>query len=360
MLNRTLLHRQYLSARTTASVRDVMARLVAVQAQEPNWAFAGLWTRIDGFERSHLESLLIARQVARSTMIRRTMHIALADDFAWLRPTLQPMIARAANNAYLANEIDGIDLDELVGVGRRLLAGRSMLRRDLGQMLSAEFPGRHTGRLADAVWVLEPMVHDAETSRWGRWTGRSNISVELATDYLGRDLEPADVERMILRYLAAFGPASVRDMQAWSGMTRLGEVVDGMADRLRTHADDDGRILYDVLDGELADPDGPVPVRFLPAFDNALLGHKDRRRVINEDDRVAFAAEASAGVPMALVDGFVQATWEWRWNENALVVHPLRRWSDDDSQAVLDEATRMAAFLAGDDAEPAVKIGDLA
>lgn len=355
-LNRTLLERQFLNQRTQAPVCDVMARLVAVQAQEPNWAFVGLWDRIEGFERSHLESLLDARLVVRSTMIRRTIHITVADDFAWLRPTLQPMIGRAVNVAYLADEIDGIDLTKLVETGREVVAGRSLLRRDLGRLLGGEFPGRSNARLADTMWVLEPMVHDADTSRWGRWTGRSNISVELATDHMGRELEAADVERMILRYLAAFGPATVMDMQAWSGMTRLREVVDGMADRLHTYADDDGRTLYDVPDAELADPDQPVPVRFLPAFDNALLGHKDRRRVISEEYRTKHAAEASAGVPMVLVDGFVQATWEWRWDDNELVVKPLRSWTDDDAQAVLDEADRMAAFLTADDVEPAVTI----
>jgi hypothetical protein len=122
-LNRTLLARQILAERTTLSAFEVIKHLVAVQGQEPNWPYVGLWTRLADFRQDELVSLLRDRTVVRSTMLRRTVHLADADDFRWLRPTVQPIMSSALKTAFYADEIDGLDLDELARVGRELLTG---------------------------------------------------------------------------------------------------------------------------------------------------------------------------------------------------------------------------------------------
>ncbi|WP_188196107.1 winged helix DNA-binding domain-containing protein [Nonomuraea sp. SYSU D8015] len=321
---------------------EVVRHLVAVQGQEPNWPYVGLWTRIDDFRHEQLEQLIHDRSVVRSTVIRRTVHLVCADDFAWLRPAVEPIVSVALRHAYYAREIEGLDLGKLAQLGREVLGGRTLTRRDLGRLLGERFPGRHAGRLADAVELLEPLVHGPSAGVWGKWKNRSSIEVTLAEDWTGIPMAAERrLETMIMRYLAAFGPASVMDVQAWAGVTRLGEVMERLRPRLRAYRNEDGKELFDVLEATLADPDLPAPVRFLPAFDNVLLGHQDRRRMISEEDRKRIAPAASGGVATFLVDGFVGGTWALKGG--TVLVSPFRPLTDP--EAVLAEAERMLPFI---------------
>ncbi|MFC9898239.1 winged helix DNA-binding domain-containing protein [Nocardia sp. NPDC127579] len=342
-LNRTLLVRQRLAERVELAPLELIRHLVAVQGQEPNWPYVGLWTRLADFEQGALEKLLVDRKVLRSTMIRRTVHLAAAEDFAWLRPTLQPWIDALLNAAYFRDEIEGIDLDRLATEGRALLSGKALSRSDLGTLLAERFPDRHVRRLAESVEVLVPMAHSADTGSWGRWRNRY-VTMSLADEWLGAPLGTAAPEQLIRRYLAAFGPATVADMQNWSGVTRLAEVIDGMRSELAVFTDDQHKVLFDLPDAPFADPDLAVPVRFLPAFDNALLGHKDRRRIIAEADRQRTAREASAGVPMYLVDGFVHGRWAL---DGATVrITPWYPFTGSAEAEVRAEAEALLSFLA--------------
>jgi hypothetical protein len=354
-LNRTLLQRQLLVERTSHSALDAIRRLVAMQAQEPNWPYVGLWTRLADFRPAELAALLHKRGVVRSTMVRRTMHLADAEDFGWLRPTVQPIVSSALKDAFFAREIDGLDLVELARAGRELLSGRPLSRRELGRRLTELFPDRHGGRLAEAVEVMVALVHAPEAGTWGRWGNRSGISVTLADEWIGRPMATSPrPETLIVRYLAAFGPAGVMDIQAWSGLTRLREVVDRLRPQLRVLRDEQGKVLYDLPDVPLADPDLPVPVRFLPAFDNALLGHRDRTRVISDEDRKRFARIASGGVPMFLVDGFAAGTWSLR--DSRLSIAPFRPLRQSSTTAVLEEGERLLAFVAPEAADQGIAV----
>lgn len=343
-LNRTLLVRQMLAERSPIGPLELVRHVVAVQGQEPNWPYVGLWSRLADFDHDELAALLRERKLVRSTMIRRTVHLATAQDFRWLRPTVRPIVHAALRAPYFRDEIDGIDHDELAAVGREILAGKTLSRSDFGKLLAERFPDRLPRRLAESVEMLVPMAHGPETGEWGRWRNRY-VTMSLADEWIGDPMgtEP-DPEQLILRYLAAYGPATVADMQAWAGVTRLAEVIDDMRDRLRVFTDDKHKVLFDVQDAPLADPDLPVPVRFLPAFDNALLGHKDRRRMISEEDRARTAAEASAGVPVYLVDGFVHGRWAL---DGATVrVIPWHPLTPGDEEAVRAEAASLLGFVA--------------
>src|SRR3712207_4266594 len=115
---------------------------------------------------------------------------------------------------------------------------------------------------------------------------------------------------MVVRYLGAFGPATVKDAQTWSGLTRLGEVIERLRPRLRAFRDEHGRELFDLPDAPRPDPDAPAPVRFLPEFDNLILSHADRARVIADDYRKAIASKNGMVPATVLVDGFVRGTWK--------------------------------------------------
>jgi hypothetical protein len=339
-LNRALLQRQFLLERTDQAPLDVIRRLVALQAQEPNWPYLGLWSRIRGFTHTDLTTLLADRQVVRSSLLRSTQHIAAADDFRRLRPPLQPVLDRTANSPYFRRNRDRLPIETLMADGRALLDAGPLARKALAQRLAARHPGRDGRILAGEVELRTPLIHDANTASWGGWGNRSSITVTaVAVD----TIEPAAIHELIRRYLAAFGPATVADVQAWSGLTRLNQVVADMGSQLRHYTGPDGQTLLDLPDAHLPDPHIPAPVRLLPAYDNALLGHADRTRIISDEDRKQVMPGRALVRPTVLIDGFVRGTWSFIGGDIRLA--PFRPLTAAEQQAFDDEANRLLPFL---------------
>jgi hypothetical protein len=181
-LNRALLHRQFLVERTGRTPLEVIGHLVAMQAQEPNWPYVGLWSRIDGFTQAHLSVLLDERRVVRSGLLRSTQHLTAADDFRRLRPVLQPVLDRTARAPYFARASAGLDTASLVAAGSEILAAGTLPRRELGRLLASRYPGRDGKVLAGEVELRTPLVHTPETGAWGGWGTRTAISVTRAED----------------------------------------------------------------------------------------------------------------------------------------------------------------------------------
>jgi hypothetical protein len=156
--------------------------------------------------------------------------------------------------------------------------------------------------------------------------------------------------RMVLRYLAAFGPATVMDVQTWCGLTRLREVVDGLRPGLVTFRDDEGRELFDLPDAPRPDADTPAPPRFLYDFDNLLLSHADRGRVATDDVRRQAYDPHGPTPQLVLVDGFTGGDWRITRQRRAatLMIRPYARLSEEDSVALVDEGAKLLAFAAPD------------
>jgi hypothetical protein len=163
---------------------------------------------------------------------------------------------------------------------------------------------------------------------------------------LGRPMAAASPEALVMRYLAAFGPASVKDLQIFAGMTRLGALFAEMRPLLRVFRDENGTDLYDLPDAPIADADDPAPVVFLPEFDNAVLGHADRARIIHPGDRPIVMPGWSIVRPTVLVDGFVAATWSMKGA--TLTVAPFRPLGAAARAAVEEEGARLVEFVAPD------------
>ncbi|MGW1196767.1 winged helix DNA-binding domain-containing protein [Streptomyces sp. NPDC002536] len=345
-LNRTLLQRQWLVSRSARPALELVEHLVAVQGQEPDAPYIGLWARLEDFRHDELTTLLHDRSVVRGAVVRTTQHLLTADDFLWLRPLVQHVLDRSPRQGF-GKEIAGLELADLARAAREEMAGRTLTRPQLGRLLADRYPGRKGSALAGSAHFLISLLHPPPSGVWGSRGG--SVPCVLAEEWIGRPLVGSpSIETMVLRYLAAFGPAGVMDIQAWSGLTRLREVVEGMRSRLRVYRDEAGKELYDLPDAPLADVDLPVPVRFLPAFDNILLGHADRQRVIDDAYRKLVAPGMAVVRPTFLVDGFVRGMWET--DGGRLLITPFQPLPERERAAVLAEAELLHGFVTGKEA----------
>jgi hypothetical protein len=301
-LNRATLHRQLLLERAARSAYDTIEHLVGMQAQEPFSAYYGLWSRLAAFDPAELAALLQDRRAVRAPLHRATIHLVTDADHGRIEPLLRDLLRRRFASSPFRSVLDGFDADEFREAAAALLAETPRTRSELASLLASRWPELDAESLGYAVTYLLPVVQVPPRGVWGR-SGRASWTT--AASWLGPAGEAADVESLVRRYLAAFGPASVKDVQTWCGLTRLRPVIERMG--LRVLRDERGRELFDIPDGTLPDPDTPAPVRFLPEFDDLLLGHDDRTRVISDEDYRR--GIVIGGKPTLLVDGFVHGTW---------------------------------------------------
>jgi hypothetical protein len=306
-LNRALLARQGLLAKTATPILGMLERLVGMQAQVPENPYVALWSRLDGFDAAELSTLTAERRAARAQLMRATIHLASARDCLALHPLVRGVLAQVFKNGWLAR-LGGAPVDDVLAAGTALLAERPRTRADLAAALAERWPHADPPALAHAVTFNAPLVQVPPRGIWGA-TGQATWA--LAEDWLGGRVDPApDAEAMVLRYLAAFGPASVADIRTWSGVTGLREVVERLRPRLRVFDDERGRELLDVEDGALPDPATPAPPRFLPEYDNVGLSHDDRSRLFAGLGPGAPLPRGGRAIGTLLVDGFYRANWQ--------------------------------------------------
>jgi hypothetical protein len=357
-LNRATLARQHLLARTDQTATDMIEHLVGMQAQAPFPPYTGLWTRLNGFQPGELADLLLDHHVVRTVLMRGTVHLVSAADACFLRPLIQALLDRdLRTNTQHARHLTDLDLTKVADAARLALAERPHTAAELGAALAEHWPDRHPGALAHAARGLLPLVQVPPRAVWGR-SGKT--AYRTAQHWLGRELdESPDPTRLVTRYLNAFGPATVADLQAWSGLTRLREITETLD--LRTFHTDDGRELYDLPDAPHPDADTPAPVRFLPEFDNVLLSYADRTRIMTDEHRKRLFGVKNGVFPgTILVDGFLRGSWRvTRQRQSAvLTITPWARTTKKDLAALTKEGTRLLDFTAASADKKDVHIED--
>ena len=346
-LNRALLARQMLLRRAAIPAVEAIERLVGLQSQAPIPPYYGLWTRLVGFRPAELSDLVTERRVVRIALMRSTIHLVTARDARTLRPPLAAVAIRPVEAAY-GRFLTGVDRDELAELARKLVEDRPRTYDELGRLLLERWPESNPRALSVAARARLPMVQVPPRGIWGASGPAHHTTAEA---WLGQPLDPtATAAALVPRYLAAFGPATIADMQHWSGLTRLSEVVRPMRDELVTYRDERGRELFDLPDAPIPEGDTPAPARLLPEFDNALLSHADRARIISEPDRSRVFTVNGIIRATFLVDGFVHGTWRLTQKRKAasVAVEPFRRLGRRHRAAVERQAAEVLAFAAPD------------
>lgn len=325
----------------------MLEHLVGMQAQAPEPPYIGLWSRIADFDGADLSALIERREAVRIALMRSTIHLVTARDALYLRGVVQGVLERQVKGAY-ARQLDGLDAADIEAAGRALLHDATLTVGEIGARLAEKWPGRDTQALSNAARQVIPLVQVPPRGLWRQSGGAVHASVE---SWLGRAIDVgATPDEMVLRYLGAFGPASVMDVQAWSGLTRLGPVLERLRPGLIAFRDERGRELFDLVDAPRPDEEQDAPVRLLPPFDNALLSHADRTRIIGDDHRKR-TATLNGMVPGAvLVGGFFAGAWrtERRRGVIAIMVEPYERMTKRAAREVEREALALLRFLSPD------------
>jgi hypothetical protein len=353
-LNRALLARQLLLCRVDLPVADAVEHLVGLQAQASLPPYYGLWSRLQGFDAHELGRMLTDREAVRLTLMRGTVHLVTVRDALALRPLVQPVVERTHNGAF-GRRMGGTDVGELAIAVRELLAEEQLTARELGRRLVERGIGDDAEVLGYAARVYVPLVQVPPRGVWGAGGQAKYAPME---EWTGRQLEgDPSVDEVVRRYLGAFGPASVADMQAWSGLTRLKDAFERLRPELLAFRDEVGKELFDLPDAPRPDPGVAARVRLLGEYDNVLLGHADRTRILPEDFPWTAMLAPGRFVSNLLVDGVLRATW---WLERdgkrraTLVVRPFGKLSRAEWDEVAAEAGRMLDFAAAD-----VRVRDL-
>jgi hypothetical protein len=353
-LNRATLARQLLLARESIGVREAIGRVFGLQAQEPGPPFIGLWARLAGFERGHLLAALHDREVVRAPLMRATLHLLGADDYAAFRPVLQPAMQRAVRA--LGGRAAGLDHERVLPAARALLLERPRGFDELRRLLHEQFPDVDERALGYTVRTHLPLVMVPTEARLGF---PAVADFTLAETWLGQSPAAGTPEQLVLRYLAAFGPASAADAQTWSGLQRLAPVFESLRPRLLVFKGESGRReLFDLPGAPRPGDDAAAPARLLPEFDNLVLAHADRTRLLADEHRAALVTKNLRVRASFLWDGMVAGTWEIERKRASatLVLSPFHALPARAAKALTAEGEALLRFAAEEATTLAVRV----
>ncbi|MEA2559901.1 MAG: hypothetical protein QOH06_1405 [Acidobacteriota bacterium] len=355
-LNRATLARQMLLSREPIAATAAVERLVGLQAQLARPPFVGLWTRLESFQRDDLVQPLRKRQIIRATAMRGTLHLMSAADYVALRGALQPMLTKGMQ-AILRERAQDLGMDALQAEARAFFGGKPATFDALRNHLKAKNPTADERAMAYAIRMHLPLVQVPTDDAWG-FPAAADFA--LADDWLGKKVptEEAPAHTLVRRYLAAFGPATPRDAQVWSGLQSLRGAFEELRPELVTFRDERKRELFDLPEAPRPDEETPAPVRFLPEFDNLVLAHDDRTRVIADEHRPKVTLKNLQVRATFLADGFVAGTWKVERKKKAatLVLEPFGKLAKKTLVELEREGEALLRFVEEDAPETSVRV----
>jgi hypothetical protein len=342
-LNRATLARQMLLERETSPVTSAIERLVGLQAQLASAPYVGLWTRLRDFRREDLADQIENRKVVKATMMRATLHLCTAEDYLRFRTALQPLLIGAAS-AIARRRGQDFDLDKVLNAARKFIGEKPRTFAEISEMVTKLMPDADVGAMRYSVRTQIPLVQVPITTGWS-YSNKPEFT--LAESWIGHPVSPEDnLRELVLRYLAAFGPASVTDAQTWLGL-KLKEMFEKLKPELQTYRGEGRLELFDLPGVQLPAEDVPAPVRFLPEYDNLLLSHSNRTRVIADEYRSKVYLPGLRVAATILVDGFVRGAWKIEKTKTSatLLIEPFDKLTKRDLAALIEEGERLVRFV---------------
>lgn len=344
-LNRATLARQLLLQRADIPIADAVARIAGMQMQEEAPVPIGLWSRLTGVTREAVVAAFNDRTLVRGTAMRGTLYAFIADDFAWIRPTIGPGLAASAAT-YVRKSAASEEIAAAIETLLAMLEAGPLTADQMRDAVAAMNPAGDVRQIAYAARMALPLVQLPSGTAKGF---ASKTPYALAESWLGKPLAPEpDLPELVRRYLAAYGPATAADVGAWTGIPGPAALLKGMEGDLVTYRGNGKTLLYDVPDGPLPDEDTPAPPRLLPAFDNLLLSHKDRTRVVTDEHRARLYQKGNLRILASfLVDGEAIGTWRIARarREAVLTLIPFVPMAKADRLALTEVAEALARFL---------------
>ena len=342
-LNRALLARQLLLERTSMPVARAVERLAGLQAQYTPSPYLSLHARLDGFERDSLTRALERRTVVKALLMRGTLHIVTPRDF-WAFTTARRELGRILWPPSYEKLLPSKRLAELATAAVRELGDGPRTFKEIVALLAPHASGNATPTF---IWRRvqghEYIVHAPPSGTWGYH--KEGVYESAAARIPAKPPAPDDAfDEMVRRYLAAFGPASKHDFAQWAGLPRLGPIAESLERmKLRTFLDEHGRTLFDLPRSPLPDADTPAPVRLVPRFDNLVLSHADRSRVLGDVPVTKIVTKNAIVHATILIDGFVTGTWQLE--KGRVKLEPFAAIPRESKRALNEEVERVESFV---------------
>jgi hypothetical protein len=344
-INRSYLRRQLLLERVSMPTADAISHLVALQAQDVMPPYVGLWSRLENFDWNDLHQGLLDKSLVRATMLRSTVHLATRQDALRIIPKMLPEhVKHVQAPTALGGLFARVDLEAMVAWGKAILGDRDLGAAEMQELAKRDWPDFDPVNVKSSVHWLQPLV---QVPPRGLWKTNARPRWAMAEAWLCESFDESyDLADLTLRYITAYGPIGVGDFQVWSRLTGAKQAMARLRPQLRMFRDEAGKELLDVPGAEWPDPETPVPVRLLGAFDNLWLSHKDRSRVLDDRHRLKIINNG-IGRPTILVDGFVAGRYRVTVKKDiaTLTAEPFRRYTRDERREVAAEAERLLAFL---------------
>jgi hypothetical protein len=343
-LNRALLVRQLLFERQPLTAVKAVERLGGLQAQSTPSPYLSLWTRLEGFERDELTKALTGGRLVKALLQRGTLHVSAPRTYWAVMAVRRGLAASLWPPSYEAR-LPAARIEELAELVVAELEGRELTFKEVQALLE---PHAREGVPPTFLWRRvqgrSHVVHVPPSGVWGY--GGHGVYTSAAGTVRGTSPEPDEAfDQLVRTYLAAYGPATKQDVGQWAGVPRLKPIAESLARlSLRTFAAEDGKVLYDLPRAPLPDPETPAPPRLVPRFDNLVLSHADRSRILGEVPPSRIVTKNGLVHATILVDGFVAGTWQLE--RGRVVLEPFGRLDAAVKRALAGEAERLEAFVA--------------
>jgi len=343
-LNRALLERQLLLERKPLRATQAVERLGGLQAQSAPSPYLSLWTRLEGFERDELTKALTERRLVKALLQRGTLHVAAPRTY-WAMMTVRKTLAASLWPASYEARLPSARIAQIAELLQAELDGRELTYKEVQAVLE---PHATEGVPPTFLWRrvqgYSDVIHVPPSGIWGY--GGRGVYTAAAGKVRGTPPAPTEAFDQVVRiYLSAFGPATKQDVGQWAGVPRMKPIAASLGRlSLRTFASEGGKVLYDLARAPLPDPDTPAPPRLVPRFDNLVLSHADRSRILGDIPPSRIVTNNGLVHATILVDGMVAGTWQLE--QGRVVLEPFGKLDAGVKRRLKEEADRLEDFVA--------------